>query len=64
MLLLVKSENKSCLQVEQRDDYQADTVWATCQHYTVKTPFPIKVPLRYERLMQHLDMSLSMHKHP
>lgn len=38
MLLLVKSENKSCLQAEQRDDYQADTVWATCQHYTVKKP--------------------------
>lgn len=35
-LLLVKSENKGCLHAEQRDDYQSDTVWATCQHYTVK----------------------------
>lgn len=35
-LLLVKSENKGCLHAEQGDDYQTDTVWATCQHYTVK----------------------------
>lgn len=37
MLVLVKFENKSCLHAEQSDDYQTDTVWATCQHYTVKT---------------------------
>lgn len=40
----VKSENKSCLHAEQRDDYQADIVWATCQHYTVKTQ--ISSPLK------------------
>lgn len=60
-LLLVKFENKGRFHAERRDDYQSDTLWATCQHYTVKKkkkkkrtfPPPFKSSSDTKRLMQH-----------
>lgn len=55
-LLLVKFENKGRFHAERRDDYQSDTLWATCQHYAVKNltfPPPFKSSSDTKRLMQH-----------